>query len=213
VKFDAVLSLLLGLVQPGESAYSAVPERPGVVCDTQWTDGCRRETYTEGLRRYLVIARSVAAVAKDDQTTRAVLTVIYHESGARLDVHRGTGKWARGDQGRSFCLGQILKGKGSKDGERLTGVSRKATDRCVAAVVRHLGTEPMRDPYSRFARYGGVWAKGDRRITSRVRTFNRLAGPVPKLGAAVRRALNLEPAHAPSSPADSRQPHSRPPLP
>ena len=204
MKFDAVLSLLLGLVQPGESAYSAVPERPGVVCDTQRTDGCRRETYLEGLRRYLVIARSVAAAAKDDQTTRAVLTVLYHESGLRLDVHRGTGKWARGDQGRSFCLGQILKGKGSEDGERLTGVSRKATDRCVAAVVRHLGTKPIRDPYSRFASYGGVWAKGDRRITSRVHTFNRLAGPVPKLGAAVRRALGLGSRSAAATGAASR---------
>lgn len=47
-----------------------------------------------------------------------------------VEVHDGR---ARGDRGRSVCLGQIMDG-----GERLVGVDYASTRRCVHEVLRHM---------------------------------------------------------------------------
>jgi hypothetical protein len=105
MKAEAVLAWLLTLAPPGASPYSAVPVAEPVVCHTQWTKGCRRETAEEATRRYWTVAQSVAAVAPDDERlTRAVLATIFHESRLRLDVHAGVGKFAIGDHGQAHCL-------------------------------------------------------------------------------------------------------------
>jgi hypothetical protein len=86
----------------------------------------------------------------------------------------------------------MLLGRTNVAGPRLVGVDRAATDRCIAAVARHLRHIPNERPYAKFARYGGVWAKGDRRILSRVHTYRRLTSAAPKLTAEVRAALGLK---------------------
>lgn len=185
---EVILAWMITLQAPGASSYSAVAERQGVVCDSEHTAGCRRETVDEGLDRYQTIARSLARI-EDQRTARMALTVVYHESGFRRDVHLGTGRWARGDQGRSWCLGQLLVGRTGARGKRLVGLDQGATDRCVDAVVRVLGAVQHDTPYTRLARYGGVWCSDDSRILSRVATFRRLQGPAPKLDAVLLQLL------------------------
>lgn len=208
MKAEAVLAWMLSLQPPGASIYSQVvveadaapacADASSLLCQPpRWSEAhnahTRAETYDEGLQRYWTIAQSVASTG---DAAPAVLTVVFHESGFRRDVHSGVGKWARGDQGRSWCLGQLLVGRSSAAGPRLVGVGRAATDRCVAAVVRHLGAVQRERPYAKFARYGGVWGSRDRRILSRVRTYQRVQGAPPKLPVEVLAALGLEvPAH------------------
>jgi hypothetical protein len=205
MKAEAILAWMLSLQPPGASIYSQVVVEPNSspACDDavsllcqppKWSEAhgayTRAETWDEGLPRYWTIAQSIAATG---DVAPAVLTVVYHESGFRRDTHSGVGKWARGDQGRSYCLGQRLLGKRNPAGPKLEGIDRAATDRCIAAVVRHLRHVPNERPYAKFARYGGVWAQGDRRVLSRVRTFQRLRSAAPKLAVEVREALGLEP--------------------
>jgi hypothetical protein len=85
----------------------------------------------------------------------------------------------------------MLWGRTSTAALDLVGLDRASTDRCVAAVVRHLRHVKLEQPYAKFARYGGVWAKGDRRIRARVHTFRRLATAPPPLTAEVRKLLGV----------------------
>lgn len=200
MKAEMVLAWMLQLQPPGASIYSqvVVPADAPRACDDpisllcqppKWSEAhgahTRPETFDEGLERYWTIAQSVAATG---DVAPAALTVIYHESGFRRDVHSGVGKWARGDQGRSHCLGQLLWGRTSSKAKTLVGLDRGSTDRCIAAVVRHLRHVSNERPYAKFARYGGVWCSDDRRIFSRVATFRRVqtAAPLlPKVAAAL----------------------------
>ncbi len=84
------------------------------------------EPRDETLARYAGIARTIAKVALDPaepplfggpdgraETGLFVSSVAYYESGGfRRDVELGTGKNARGDGGRSWCLMQVNIGGG-----------------------------------------------------------------------------------------------------
>lgn len=203
MKAEAILAWMLSLQPSGASIYSqvVVPADSGPACDDatsllcqppKWSEAheafTRAETYDEGLRRYWTIAQSVAATG---DVAPAVLTVVYHESGFRRDVHSGVGRWARGDQGRSCGLGQMLWGVDNPKCLDIVGVDRKSTDACIAAVVRHLRHIKNERPYAKFARYGGVWAKGDRRILARVGTFRRVATAPPPLSNKIRKLLGM----------------------
>lgn len=78
-----------------------------------------REVYEARIRS---IAEDAAAVVRDvaplpglsrSGTLRLMLSVAYFESGFQKDVDYGTGKYGRGDFGRSWCLMQIQVGKGT----------------------------------------------------------------------------------------------------
>jgi hypothetical protein len=99
----AVLTLLLTHAPPGRHA---------------------RESAEAGWVRYDSIARDAIAVALSEppiysgargreRTVALMLAVAMHESALRLDVDDGT---TRGDDGRSWCLGQINIGAGTVDG-------------------------------------------------------------------------------------------------
>jgi hypothetical protein len=92
------------------------------------------EPREETLARYAGIARTIAKVALDPaeaplfggpdgraETALFVSSVAYYESGGfRRDVELGTGKHARGDSGRSWCLMQVNIG-GGKTAESWSG--------------------------------------------------------------------------------------------
>jgi len=82
-----------------------------------------RETKEEGEARYREIAADLDAVLSTEKplfggkngkiwTAAVMLSFMKLESGLRLDVDKGKGKWGRGDYGRSFCLMQLqMSGK------------------------------------------------------------------------------------------------------
>jgi len=82
-----------------------------------------RETKEEGEARYREIAIHLDEVLSTEKplfggkngkawTAFTMLSVMKGESGLRLDVDKGTGKWGRGDFGRSFCNMQLqMSGK------------------------------------------------------------------------------------------------------
>ena len=94
-----------------------------------WSPAREHEYYEprdETLARYVGIARTIARVALDPaepplfggpdgraETGLFVASVAFYESGGfRRDVELGTGKHARGDSGRSWCLMQVNIGGG-----------------------------------------------------------------------------------------------------
>lgn len=178
---DVLLSVMMSLTAPGESPYSAIAVDPGAVCDTAYSLGCRAETEAEALERWRVIAQATAEVSLADPELMArVLTVVFHESGFRRDVHAGVGEFARGDRGQSWGLGQRLLGRGTTRrgwfGHELVGVDIESTRRALATV----GDNLIRCEGS-FACYGGV--KDGRRskaIAARVRTYERIRAALDK---------------------------------
>lgn len=199
-----ILAWMLSLSTPGQSPYSAVTELDGVVCDTEWTEGCRRESWEEGLERWWGIAQAIAMEADQDRwLAKAILVVTYHESGAwRRDVHSGVGKFARGDKGWSWGLGQKNVGPASPKGPPLVGLDEDSTRRSIAQTAADLrrarnlcrrgwlGHNP--GPECVFAAYGGVWGRGNRLVLLRVGTWGRMAGLPSRLKADVREALGLD---------------------
>lgn len=161
----AVLAAMLTLLPPGKSDYSLIGNPP------------RRETYEEGLARYRTIADEIAEL--EAPLARYVLAVTYHESAWRRDVHSGLGRWARGDDGQSWCLGQLMLGRGSKRGRSLVGVDRAATRRCITAVAGALSGVIGRcargrvTPTCVFAGYGGTLG-ASKAIRARVATYHRI---------------------------------------
>lgn len=212
MKAEAILSIMLGVGSPGGSPYSAVPEVEGteLVCDTMWSKGCRRETREEALPRWWTIARATAEVTgRDHWLSKAVLVVTYHESGSwRRDVHSGEGKFARGDQGRSWGLGQKMLGVTHEDGPKLVGLDYASTERSIAQTAADLrrarnicrkgwlahppGFECV------VAAYGGVWSRGHRLVMLRVGSWGSLPGPT-KLAPAVLELLGLKPEDEPEA--------------
>ena len=226
---DATLALLLLLQQPGRSPYSRIEiEECGERCQQtpvcaeetlscappRWSPRRQRfirlETYREGLQRYADIASVMTTVAaetphwmgSDEDLVRLMLSVAYHESGFRRDVHEGS---VRGDclfrevagvqeaipgTCRSHCLGQIylLPEQRTERGyvpDQLVGLGRAATTRCVQTMADRL-TDANRacsaqrnqrgvHPDCTFAMYGGVASyQEDPRIKARVRSYERL---------------------------------------
>jgi hypothetical protein len=174
---EQILVAMLALATPGASPYSALPLDPaaGVVCDTEWTEGCRRETEAEALERWRVIAQATAEVSGGDVELAArLVTVAFFESQFRRDVHAGVGEWARGDQGMSYSLGQLLLGGGQTTrgwfGRDLVGVDLEATRRALAAT----GCGLLRCRGS-FRCYGGVpEGRRSKAIEARETTYRRV---------------------------------------
>lgn len=85
-----------------------------------------QETEEEAIARYHSIAKDVVAVVwapsfrpifKDPENGRSktaviLLGIMLHESGFRKDVDLNLGKHSRGDNGQSWCMMQLMIGKG-----------------------------------------------------------------------------------------------------
>lgn len=177
-----------------EPSCGATPGKPA--CDVtpppSWSPFyktfVRPETRAEALKRYLVIARAIEGVSasmtnapkRDDgsiapplwagsseELALSLVTIAYHESSFRRDVHSGVGPYALGDcaywdrtgrrvpasearkQGvagtncQSVCLMQLNTGglSGARDGFRgsdLVGLDQASTERCFTAGARAL---------------------------------------------------------------------------
>ena len=188
---ETILAILLALQPPGRSSYSAVPERDGVVCDSEYTNGCRRETAEEGVARYAIIARAIAEVSGGQRDLAARLIAIIHgESGLRRDVHSGVGKHARGDKGLSYGLGQRMLGESGVTtrgwrGKDLVGVDLTSTRRAVVTIAddllrsrNHCSRVSITTSFACTVRiYGGVRSgTRDERILSRITSYQRALG-------------------------------------
>lgn len=185
--WEYILAAMLMLATPGRSIYSQVrvDEHAAAPCDEPNSLLCQPprfsaahgsfvvvEGYQQGLERYAQIARVTDRVLRRGWKTpqkylwRYAVTVMFHESGFRRDVHEGIGSAARGDcrwaypdgrraaprakgsrriEGscRSHCLAQILlEGRmRSSQGygpKDLVGLDDAATERCVEVAVHHL---------------------------------------------------------------------------
>lgn len=84
----------------------------------------RTETYDEGVQRYAVIAHAIHEVMEEGEWKfpagrlwRYLVSIAYHESGFRRDIHTGYGSWAIGD-----C--KWRKVDGPKSRERIPGTCR-----------------------------------------------------------------------------------------
>jgi hypothetical protein len=110
------------------------------------------EPRDETLARYEGIARTIARVAMDPaeaplfggpdgraETGLFVSSIAYYESGGfRRDVELGTGKHARGDSGRSWCLMQVNIG-GGKTAENWSGPELVADqEKCIRAGLHRI---------------------------------------------------------------------------
>lgn len=204
---ETVLSLMLSLAPPGGSIYSQVEvspyeldapcSSPSLLCRApRYNRALRRyeraETREEGLRRYWTIAEAIER-ATPGQRLNAIyaIAIMFNESGFRRDVHSGIGAHARGDNGLSNGLGQMLLRKGQLtltgySAEQLVGLDPESTFRTASSVVSYakiarkrcaLGRDSgaYKGPACVFAEYGQVKTPGDERILLREGTFSRLA--------------------------------------
>lgn len=194
---DLILSIMLALQPAGRSPYSlthvaADAPKPcegySPLCRAPWWDRdrgswVRVETAFEGQARYEVIADAAATIAGQDRRLAAFLvTVTFHESGFREDVHRGIGEHAKGDGGQSWCLGQIMLGRKAStkvfdyEARDLVGTDLDSTLRCLDVAARYLrhAMRKSAPPEVVLARYGGVRSTKDKRIRARAGTFARV---------------------------------------
>jgi len=94
-----------------------------------------RETPEVGKQRYEEIANALISVIYDPEeppifsgkygrarTLALILSVAYFESGFRKDVDLGIGPLARGDNGQSWCMMQVLLGRPGLDGNTRTRI-------------------------------------------------------------------------------------------
>ncbi len=110
------------------------------------------EPREETLARYEAIARTIANVVMDPaepplfggpngraETGLFVASVAFYESGGfRRDVYLGTGKHARGDAGKSWCLMQVNIG-GGRTAEDWTGLDLvNDQDKCIRAGLHRM---------------------------------------------------------------------------
>lgn len=104
-----ILSFIVSVAPPGRTTY--YPEA--------------QETKVEATARYTSIANDIAEVVYDPntkplfggkwgraRTVTVVLGIMLYESGFMKNVDYGVGKYARGDQGNSWCLMQMNVGNG-----------------------------------------------------------------------------------------------------
>jgi hypothetical protein len=182
----------------------------------------RAETYDEGVVRYAMIARVIAEVAEDEkrwsyppgQLWRYLVTIAFHESGFRRDIHAGRGRAALGDcrsrrgpkgpvriagSCRSHGLFQTLFSSPKRTkhfgfgAEQVIGVDRAATKRATVVAASALERfakgcevrEGVRAPICVFAGYGGVTAPRHPGIIKRAGTYQRLGRAPAKLDAYV----------------------------
>jgi len=190
----------------------------------------RTETYDEGVLRYATIAKSIHAELTDPdrgwsfpvgQSWRFLVTIAYHESGFRRDIHSGLGSAALGDcdwtgprgkrkrvkgSCRSHGLFQTLFDHPSRKrikgylARQIVGTSAERTRRQVFIAATHLDrlhaycTSHGPRPFHGcvFASYGGVTGTSDARVQARVRTYNKLGSAPTKLDPYVRRVLGID---------------------
>lgn len=236
--WKTVLAFMLFLMPPGKSPYSLVvvdrdAPRP---CDQIYSPLCRApfysrhhdawvtvETYQTGLLRYRTIAEAITELAYDPERdydcpagrlSKLLLTVAFHESGFRRDVHSGIGPDALGDcryrkvdgemvkiagSCRSHCLAQLLfpsdkrrKVGGYSRGE-VIGTDKDSTRRCfevAAGALAHFDDKCGRRLSCTFGRYGGVTVPSRHAgVKARVRTYWRLRQAPTKLDEKVLRIL------------------------
>jgi len=104
-----ILSFMVSVAPPGRTTY--YPEA--------------QETKVEATARYESIANDIVEVVYDPatsplfggrwgraRTATVILGIMLYESGFAKNVDYGVGKYARGDNGRSWCLMQMNVGKG-----------------------------------------------------------------------------------------------------
>lgn len=205
---ETILSLMLAVgPKPGVSPYSVVPTTETAkpcsshkpACRKPWFSAyhkglVRQETRSEALSRYWVIAQAIAGETKKDRhLCKLLLSVTLHESGWRRDIHSGKGKFALGDDGRSFSLVQANLGRGAREGFRLIGVGPKATGRAIAWGAKHLRRCSRRGtPIQAFSCYGGV-ANGSKHpgIKARAASYRRFSAKPTPLSKQVRELLGL----------------------
>jgi hypothetical protein len=187
----------------------------------------RIETYDEGLQRYALIAKSMEEVLESQKwnfpagrSWRYLVTIAFHESGFRRDVHSGLGSaalgdcaWRKTEKGKSLIPGScrshglfqflfrdpkttVLYGYRSK---HVIGLDEGATKRAAMVAVRHLDRMyhycryrgPRPFAACIFATYGGVSATKDPRIQARLRTFGKLRHAPTLLDSHVSKALGV----------------------
>jgi hypothetical protein len=216
---ETVLSLMLSVgPAPGVSPHSVVvttsKARPCAdmrpLCRLPWFSAyhkalVRQENYAEGLKRYWVIAQSIATVADDDHDMATMLVnVALFESKYRRDIHSGRGLLALGDHGRSWSIVQARLGRGAKKGYRLIGITPAATGRALSWAAKHLRRCTKRAPaWAAYACYGGVSNGADHPgIQARIASHRRLVllreAPRP-LSKTVRTLLGLPPDKTPQT--------------
>jgi hypothetical protein len=234
-----ILAAMLFLQSPGQSIYSRTiadkdSGRPcdddSLLCEEPRWSGAHgaytvAESYADGLRRYQDIADQLHAVVYDPRakwTTpknrlwKEVITVAYHESGFRRDVHSGIGVAARGDckwtgkgkerrrvpgSCKSHCLAQVMYYAGLRSvngwkANELTGLDKESTRRCLYVAATYLDRANSFCKQNRIGReacvfsvYGGLGGrKLDKRIRARVNTYNRISA-APALDAETKEAL------------------------
>ncbi len=178
---ELILFLMVMLQPPGKSSYSAVPVEDNIICNTEYTPGCRRETKEEGHERYKVIAQVIAEVSGgQSDLALKILTIVYHESGFRRDVHSGKGKFARGDLGRSCGLGQrnlgLSRTRRGLSCYDLVGVNIEATRRSIMTIGDYLlRIKGCRSFRCQLAIYGGLHSKSRfKGVMDRVAVYGKL---------------------------------------
>lgn len=178
----------------------------------------RPETWAEGVRRYALIARAAEQVLgegkwKSDRglLLRLLVTVAFHESGFRRDVHSGVGSASRGDcrwtfkggkkhkripgSCRSHCLVQMLYGANVNHkylSRQIVGTDMASTKRCLEMGLLALDHHAPRckgNAACAFAAYGGVRSAKDPRIQARAGTYFKLGQSPGKLDAHVEALL------------------------
>jgi hypothetical protein len=95
-----------------------------------------KETPEAGKQRYEEIANTLISVVYDPKepsifsgkygrarTLALILSVAYFESGFRRDVDLGVGPLARGDNGQSWCMMQVMLGKPGLNGNTRTRIA------------------------------------------------------------------------------------------
>lgn len=157
-----------------------------------------------------------------EELARYLVTVSFHESGFRRDVHSGIGKFARGDNGKSWCLGQIMLGTSGRGkttrgfaASSIVGVEAEPTRRCLqtaadklalsrAFCVSPYGPGDVGPPCVTAVYGGSALLATTPIIRKRAVTYRRLVDgwSTAELSAEIRDALGLQPSHSSAAPQD-----------
>lgn len=186
--WESILAAMLMLQQPGQSIYSqvVVAENSPPPCGDEYSLLCSSprwsdyhdgftvaETWDIGIKRYYIIALALEDVISGDEWEtpksllwKYVISMIYHESGFRRDVHEGVGaasrgdcSWTKGENGiktrvpgscKSHCLAQIMLGPRASNAKTsegwtpddLVGLDYQSTKKCL-----HVATRILDDAY------------------------------------------------------------------
>lgn len=217
---DGRSALAYELTPVGEEDPAQCLQPTNVACrrphrDDELGGWFRVERFGEGLERYWTIAQELAAACPTTEDARFALTVTFHESGWRRDVHAGYNHrpyrlaTVQEDHGKSWCLGQIMVAKkptakvaGTEYRARdLVGVSAEATARCLAITEKNVARSIRYCRYHGgggdacvFATYGGGGNIPAKAMRSRTRMVQKLRDlGEPELTDVIRDRLGLAP--------------------